>query len=319
MSRLTLLHINIIGVVVAIIVAVGMYYVLITPARDQIAAAEKDQGEVFAQADQLPGNKKKRDDAIKAKQQAEADYGRFESQYMPVIGYQPTRMQTMIRTFWPNRGRSWPERFIRTFRGHMSRESKLNRITWLNPGVLQLGPYGPDPNAINAGMGQGDGLGESGALHYAFQMQVRAPSLGALMRHVRDWNTVRGMGVPVVEGLSVTGNSPNLEATYTVALTIIVHETFPKPDPRVGGAASSSGGGGAMGMRGPMGMGGPMGMSGPPMGMSGGPMGMAGPMSMGGAPMPPGGGPMSMGGATMGAGGGGSMGGGRRAGGAAAE
>ena len=50
MSRLTLLHINIIGAVVAIIVAVALYFTIITSAQDQITKNQSENTEVVGRA-----------------------------------------------------------------------------------------------------------------------------------------------------------------------------------------------------------------------------------------------------------------------------
>lgn len=288
MSRLTLLHINIIGVVVALLVGAGLYFTIITGAMETKKKAEADHSEVEGRASKLASATRALEQANADKAQAEADWAVYEKQYMPVIGYSRDRLTTWLRTFVPNRGKSWPERFIRTIRTHMARERKANQIDWDNPGALVLPSYGPDPNTIDVGQ-PGESFGP--VVHYSYQMAVRARSIDKLMRHIRSWTSLSQAGVPVVEGLQVTGNSPNLNATYNVTFTIIVRDEIPAPVPRI----SASGGGGAMGgpggMRGGP-MGGPMGMSGPP-GMMGGPPGMAG--GPGAAPMGMGAGPRGMG------------------------
>lgn len=311
MSKLTILHINIIGAVVCVIVAVALYFTIITAGFEDVNKAQaalkavQDREAKFTTAQKaLETAKKNRDLAI-------ADYRLFEAEYMPVIGYPPLgskptgdeRLKLMMRLFWPNNGRSWPERFIKLVRGHMAAERKVNGIEWENPGVLTLPAFGPDPNTIEAAQ-PGEGLGP--VLHYRYTMSVRARSLDALMRHVRNWTTARSMGVPTVEGLQITGNSPDLRATYTLTLTIILRDEefkrIPPTNPRIAGSGGG-GGGGMMGMMGMMGMGGRGGMTGPPMMGGGAPMMGGGPPVMGGGmSMPMGMGMRSGGGPPMGPG-----------------
>lgn len=282
MSRLTVLHINIIGAVVAVIVGVALYFVLIPPAKETVKKNEDTYNSVKAVADTLPTEIADAEKARSDKAAAEAQYHVYEAQYMPVIGYNKDRMKTMMRIFWPNHGRSWPERFLHGVRGFMASERKRNGIVWENPGVITLGPYGPDPNTIEAGE-PGEGLGR--VLRYSFPVSVRAKSLQQVLRHIVSWSAVRGIGVPVVEGLNVTGNSPRLQATYTVSLTIILHdnEQIPATNPRIAGSSAAGGGG----MRGMGSMGGPM-MGSAGMGtmtMPGGTMGSPGMMGRPSGPM----------------------------------
>lgn len=298
--KLTTLHIHIIGVVVALLVGAGLYFTIITGALEAKKKAESELAEVQARADKLPMATRALEQAKKEKEQAEQEWSVFERQYMPVIGYQKDTLTTWLRVFIPNRGRSWPERFIRTVRQHMERENKANGIVWENPGTLVLPAYGPDPNRIDVGQ-PGQGFGP--VLTYSYQMAVRAPSLDKLMNHIKSWSSLAQAGVPVVDGLQISGNSPELRATYNVTFTIIVRDQLPAPVPRISGSGGGMGGG-PMGM-GPMGMMGGMmgGMTSPgatsmgmtaPGGMgSGGPVGppsFAGPMGAGGGPPRGGGG-----------------------------
>jgi hypothetical protein len=261
MSRLTLLHINIIGVVVALIVGAALYFTLITGAQEAKDAAQKEYDAVKTVADTLPKARADLATAIKNEQVATAQWQVFDKAYMPVIGYTTDRMTTMMRTFWPNHGRSWPERFRRTIMNYMNRERRLRGIVWENPGVLVLGPYGPDPNTISP---DGSGVGLEGPHHYTYQMRVRGRDLRTLLAHVRNWPSISQAGVPVVNGFTVSGNSPNLVADYTITFTIIVKDAIPPADGRVGGSLSGGGGGGGGFGRGGGGFGGP-----PPGTMSG--------------------------------------------------
>ena len=244
MSKLTKLHINIIGAVVAIIVAVGMYFTLITGAQETKEAALKKQSDVFGRADKLAANKKSYEKAVADQKLAEQNYAVFEKQYMPIIGYTGDRLTTMMKVFWPNNGKSWPERFQKRFNSWMAGEQRAYGIVWDNPTVIAMGPYGPNPNTIDAGAA-GEGLGKDSGLHYTYQMQVEAKSIQAIMNHIKHWPALSGIGVPVVSNVQITGNSPNLTATYTLTLTLILHEKIPDADARVGGSSSGGGAGGA--------------------------------------------------------------------------
>lgn len=284
MGKLTVLHINIIGAIVAIIVAVALYFTIITNGQEAVKKSESEYNGVHDRAVKLDQNKKLEAAAIKDKAATEADWRVYDSSRMPFLGYRKDRITTMMNVWWPNHGKSWPERFIRGFRAHMAQEARINKVRWVNPDVLTFPSYGPDPNSIDLG-------GERKTLHFGpYAMVVSGRNYQSLIRHTQDWNNLRGFGVPVVEGVTLNGNSPNLQVAYNVMFTVMVKDQIPPLDGRVGG---SSGGGGMMG--------GPMG-GGRPGGMSMGPMG-PGPGAMGG---PPGGmsRPMAQGAATPGGGGG---------------
>jgi hypothetical protein len=182
----------------------------------------------------------------------------------------------MMKVFWPNNGKSWPERYRRTLFNYMAAEQRRTGVVWMNPGVTAMGPFGPDPNSIQLGP----------VLTYTYNMQVRAKSMAALNAHIRNWPSIKMAGVPVVSALQFQGNSPNLEATYTLSLTIIVRDKQPGPDPRVGGTSSGGGGGFGGGGGGPRG-GGP-GRQGGFGGGGGAPGGSGGMMSGGGGGGAPG-------------------------------
>ena len=278
MSRLTMLHINIIGAVAALIVAGGLYFFLIPPAQKEAQDAQTSYEGVQKRADQYPVAESALKKAKADQASATRNYAVYEDQYMPIIGYKKDALHTMMEQFWPDPkrpGKTWPERLRKTISKHMAKQFARNRVLWLNPEVTAMEPFGPDPNTIDF----------AGPLHYTYSMQVHAPSVAAVKKHLAEWPQVRMAGVPTVANLQIQGNSPNLIATYDLVLTIIVHEPVPPGDPKVGGGGSGgSGGGGGYGSGG-YGGGGKMGggMPGMPGGMggSGGGMGSGGGGGMG--------------------------------------
>lgn len=302
MGKLTLLHINIIGAVVAIIVALGIWFTLVTGAQDdrqKAQAAFKLVEDRAAKSTAAAGALKK---AQQDKLIAEADWRRFDAIFNTTVGYKrytgpEARVRMMRDLFWPNGGKSWPERYRRTIANYMAAERKRNGIVWANPMVIAMAPFGPNPNTIEAA--PGDKLGP--VLHYSYDMQVAGASLGSLVNHIKGWPKITAAGVPVVDSVQIAGNSPNLTMTYHLTFTLILRDSdvkaIPPEDPRVGGEPGGGGGagGGFPGMRGRgvmPGMGMP-GMSSGGMGSGG--MGSGGPMMSGG---------MSMGGKRGGVGGG---------------
>src|SRR2546421_6967921 len=87
-------------------------------------------------------------------------------------------------------------------------------------------------------------MGDSGYLHYGpYAMTVRGKNYQSLMSHLKSWNSVKLMGTPVVEGWTLSGNSPNLIAAYTVTFTLILDQPAPAKMGRVGGSGGGGGGG----------------------------------------------------------------------------
>ncbi len=246
MSKLTMMHIHIIGGVMAVIVAVGLYFTVITGAQDTKEAAQKKLTDIEGRASKLTASKSAYEKAVKEQKMAEANYAIYEKKYMPVLNYTGDRLTTMMRVFWPNGGKSWPERYQKKFNAWMTGEQRRYGIIWDNPSVIAMGPFGPNPNTIDAGAA-GEGLGKESGLHYSYQMQVQAKSIQAVMNHVKNWPNISEMGVPVVSNVQIAGNSPTLTATYNLTLTMILHEKIPDADPRVGGSSSGGAAGGAGG------------------------------------------------------------------------
>src|SRR5436190_474944 len=130
MNRLTLLHINIIGAVVVLITGAALYFTVISSANEGVQKAETDYNGVKARADKLPGNKIAKANAEKAKANAIKEYAVAEATYMPVFGYTKNRFVDMMHIWWPNHGRSWPEKYIHAVRGFMAQEARRNGIHW---------------------------------------------------------------------------------------------------------------------------------------------------------------------------------------------
>jgi hypothetical protein len=252
MSRLTALHVHLIGVFVAVAVAAGLYFTLIPKATQNVKDQKKAADDVHAIAITRGAKEAALKKAKADKVVAEGRFKVYQSAYFPAFNYKAGGLATMRTVWWPNRGKSWPERFIRAVRTHMALQSARNGVVWLNPGVVSLPATGPDPNTMSL-YNAGDAT--QPVYKYVIPISVQAKNMDRLMRHIQAWYRIRNAGVPVVEGLQIAGNSPNLQAQYTVTLTIIMRDKLPAPEPRIGGV-----GGGPAGARpGMMGAGGAMG------------------------------------------------------------
>ncbi len=124
-----------------------------------------------------------------------------------------------------------------------------------------------------------------------WNVTVQAKNFDAAMNHLRRFNGMLHHGMAVVDKVAISGQSPDLQVSYTLQLFIIPPTTPPAPDPRISGSAAGAGRApmmGGMGMGGSGGPSGGMGMGGsggPPSGMSmGGGGGRPGATSGGGPP-----------------------------------
>jgi hypothetical protein len=93
-----------------------------------------------------------------------------------------------------------------------------------------------------------------------WDVEVVAKSFDAAMNHLKRFNSIQRHGMPVVDRVSMFGQSPDLHVKYNLQLFVIPPSAPPPADPKIGtaggGGSAPSGFGGPMG--GMMGSGGPM-------------------------------------------------------------
>ena len=96
---------------------------------------------------------------------------------------------------------------------------------------------------------------------------LECKSFDSAMQHLKRFNQIQNHGMPVVDSVLLSGQSPNLLLTYNLSFYIIPGSAPPKEDPTISAAGVSGGGGGGGGFGGgpggfPSGSGGPGGSSG---------------------------------------------------------
>ena len=266
MARLTLLHINIIGLVTTLLLAIILFFVMIKPKNDDVDATAAQYSSTVAAhgtADDVTKHtadlKKTEKDAVKT----EADWKVDEAYYMPTLPY--TDKSDVMQTYFfePVGKVGGVKRYgfkdLPTVYGRWitawydaQRNSGIARV----PGTeFPIDAFSPDPNAI------------SSINHLTFPadgkmwpVTVECKSFDEAMAHLRKFNGIQRHGMPVVSNISLQGQSPHLLLSYQLALYIIPPTGAPPIDPRIGAGRAPAGG---MGMMGGM-------MGGPPMGMMGG-------------------------------------------------
>jgi hypothetical protein len=287
LSKMTALQIHIAGFCAALIVVLLLFLLVIKPKQATLQQTRQDVNDLTTnQHGTQTDVTQHQNDLTKAKKdkvQTIAQWQQSSSEYMPNIPFGTDVLQT-YQDVVVNLPKEWGT-FITAWYD-AQRNKGVSRV----PGVEFAVPsFSTDPNAV------------ASLDHITFppnggwNVAVEATSFDALMAHLRRFNgELKHHGMPVVNNVSLEGQSPHLIGRYELALYVISPTKPPAADSRIGGAGVGAGGGigaagmgmggGMMGMHG-MRMGGPMG--GPP-GMMGGPMGgPGGPMmrpGMGGAP-----------------------------------
>lgn len=284
LSKLTLQNVIVIGIVVAVVIASGIFFVLIRPTQAEIKNLDTQIEAASQRAAQLPAAKRQLENAKKEVEEARLKWARYERSKMPNIDM-TDRLKAAL-AFWKE-----PERTAKLLQDFVS---KSQDVIFL--GGFAIGVPTTDPNQLPWPIWIVP-LG-------TFQVQGDFESI---LRHVERWNNAPRL--VLVDGLQLSGVSPQLIGQYTATLFILPRAKDDKPAEMFPSAGAAPGMGGMAGMgrfgggmMGPM-MGAPtMGapMTGPVPGgamMPGAPMGGARPPMMGG----PGGG-AGVGGPALGGG-----------------
>lgn len=259
LSKLTLQNVVVIGIVVAVVIASGIFFVLIRPTQAEIKNLDTQIEAASQRAAQLPAAKKQLEDAKKEVEEARLKWARYERSKMPDIDM-TDRLKAAL-AFWKE-----PEKTAKLLQDFVS---KSQDVIFL--GGFAIGIPTTDPNQLPWPIWVVP-LG-------TFQVQGDFESI---LRHVERWNNAPRL--VLVDGLQLSGVSPQLIGQYTATLFILPRAKNDQPGATLPSAGGAPGMGGVAGMGG-MGFGGGMTAPGMPRPMMGGPM-MGAPTM--GAPMMPG-------------------------------
>lgn len=264
MSKLTALHINIIGVVTALVMSLILFFVLIKPKNEDIAAsiAATDAAVNAGGTDEkVKGHKK---DLVKAKHETsviKAAWAINQERYMPRIAFSPTQKSSNLINLYEFGGMYsdgklygirdlptvWGVKVKKWYDAH-EREGIVRDFGQDFP----IDSFSTDPNEIS----------KLTAITFPqtkpWHVTVIAKTFDSAMLHLRRFNSMRGFGMPVVDGVALTGQSPLLSMSYDMALYVIPPAAPPLPDPIISGGAGAAAPSGPAGFGGMPGSGGGM-------------------------------------------------------------
>ncbi len=261
-SRLTALHIHLIGAITALVCALILFFVLIKPKMDETKVVTDSAASIEGSGGTASAVSQHKNDLVKAQATAVATNRNWlinDIKYMPGINFNGDLLDTYenklirIPALWGQWVAAWYD---------SQRNLGISRF----PGVeFPVEAFPADPNSIS----------QLSSLRFPrsgfWNVGVEAKSFDQAMAHLRRFNNMQKHGMPVIDNVALSGQSPNLSMTYTLALYVIPSAEPPAADPTI--SAPTGGAGAGTGM-----MGGRMGamMGGMPGGMPGGAMGMGG-------------------------------------------
>jgi Tfp pilus assembly protein PilO len=246
-SKITRQQIYIIGAVLAVIAAIAVYFAVIKPQGEELAAQTSRRDSRQAKADEKPQADA---DLKKAKQEvleAQRDWQRYERALMPQI--QIGDLMVGIQQLWREQ--------IKTLGPLTDQFLKADKTVQVLQSNIQLPAPPEDPNAVNQPL----------FVYNLGQVSVQG-TFENILRHVERWN--RFNRLVLVDGLSLSGNSPSLVGQYNLTCYVFTQGDTPGPaipQAGAGGRPGGLGGGRPGGMGGPPGGGGYGG--GPPVGGGG--------------------------------------------------
>ncbi len=222
----------IISGVLSLMFAAGIFFGLVKPSMDETATQEARRDGREQEAAKMPGEKTREKKVASDKLAAQADWATYDRSLMPRIN---------MSDLWGATQQLWTEQ-IQRLGPSVDKFVTADKSVTIVQKSFSLPPPPEDPNQVNKPQPYIFTLGN---------VRVRG-TFPNIMRHVRRWNNFNRL--VMVDGLSLAGQSPQLEASYTVTAYIFAQNTE-KPGP----AFPWAGGSGAGGM-----MGGGGGVGGPP-------------------------------------------------------
>ena len=255
-SRISAMHVHIGGIVVLLVVALILFFGMIRP-KNQDTEIQKSAADTAEHAGGTAmDNSKTAADLVNSKKktvQVDNDWAVYRRKYMPDWKWDPNLLSTY---YLHNPVNEIPAQWGRWVTAWYDAQ-KHDGVT-RSPGVeFPIPSLAADPNGIAALTSVTFPTAKS-----PWKVSLICQTFDDAMAHLRRFNGMLGHGMPVVDGVTLSGHSPELTLDYNLALYVIPNQPPPPVDARIGGAT----GGGAMGGFGGMGGGmsggmGPGGMS----------------------------------------------------------
>lgn len=273
-SKFTTLQIHLVGFFTSLIVLGLLFLLFVKPKQEQLQKVQAETKDIQTNQHGTQEEVSQHNTALKKAQsdqvKIKAEWQLASAEYMPNIAWGTDVLQTYQNVI-VNLPRQWGT-FVTSWYD-VQRNQGIARV----PGTeFPIASFPTEPNAAVASVRTI--TFPEGA---PWNVTVEAKSFDDLMAHLRRFNReMKHHGMPVIDNVSLSGQSPHLIGRYTLALYVIPSTPPPGADPRLGGAGAGAGGfgGGRMGM--PGGYRGSMPGMGPMMGR-GAMMGPGGPAMMG--------------------------------------
>jgi Predicted membrane protein len=246
LAKINRMQVMIIGIVLSIIAAAGIYIGLIKPLMERKAEADAKYEAQKQIADQMPSAQADRKKAEQEVRDAKRDWAVYERRLMPTINL--SNLFTAQRQLWNEQINVLGPKVVR----YLNADRRV-RVVSQN---ISLPAPPSDPNAVAQKI-------------FTFPLgQVSvAGTFNDILKHAERWNDFDRL--VLVDGLTLSGNSPGLVGTYSLTAYIITQSdeigpSIPQAQPATGGFGGGFGGppGGFPG--GP-----PPGAGGPPPGFGG--------------------------------------------------
>lgn len=246
MNKLTALHINIIGIVTALIMSLLLFFLMIKPKNEDIETAQKateaaeSAGGTQAKITEAQNTLKKEQQTTVVKTKA---WAVNQKAYMPRMEFGPNQKSSNMLGLYEFGGiYSNNKRYgMRDFAQVWGPKVRNWYDAHVREGIIRtndfpIEAFSTNPNDISKLTSITVPQGKP------WHVTVLARSFDAAMLHLRRFNSMRGFGMPVIDNVSLEGQSPALALTYDMSLYIIPPADPPAPDPIIAGDAGAGAG-----------------------------------------------------------------------------
>jgi hypothetical protein len=219
LSNLRRIHVIIIGAVVCVLIGVGMFFLLIKPAKADLNALHQRYSAAEPEALEEDQVRRALDEAIRANSEAQARLDSYMEAKMPSINLS-NRAEGMVQL--------WHEQ-CETLGPLLERFISRTGVTMVSQRIpVPAPPVNPnDPSLQNEAIVLSLGT-----------IQVQG-SFKQVLEHIRKWNNCNRL--VMVGAPTLTGQSPTLQASYNITVFIFPREKAGPLIEMAGGAQGAPG------------------------------------------------------------------------------